>query len=280
MISRNSVAASRPTERPRINYAHPVARKLRNAIVFGANGPYDAVSRRALQLTTAFGSPILGPTPYGFGLRTPNGSAATIALAQDWSGACTVVYRCWINSVDANFGGLWSKNTTTTNQTLGVGRNSTSDDWYIGRNATAVTALTSSSIVSDSSTLVVHGVTNSDAGSAATIAMYRNGVLVQSAAANASAQLTGAGDLHLGTSRDLSATFDSDVWWYEFLRFDSVLSAAEMAYIGKDTRQLFARRRIWAPVSAGGGTGVPTLSAATVFNITSTTARPRVTVTF
>jgi hypothetical protein len=49
--------------------------------------------------------------------------------------------------------------------------------------------------------------------------------------------------------------------------------------IARNPWQLFAPRRIWVPVSAGVGVTVPTLSAATVTEITATSARPRVTTT-
>lgn len=43
--------------------------------------------------------------------------------------------------------------------------------------------------------------------------------------------------------------------------------------------QVYQDRSIWVPVSAGGGVTIPTLSAATVTEITATSARPRVTTT-
>ena len=57
------------------------------------------------------------------------------------------------------------------------------------------------------------------------------------------------------------------------------LSDAEAVELTRNPWQLFAPRtqRIWAPAVAS---GIPTLSAATLINITSTTATPRVTLTF
>jgi hypothetical protein len=67
-------------------------------------------------------------------------------------------------------------------------------------------------------------------------------------------------------------------WPYVAAGWSRKLTDNEIAEIAENPWQLFAPRRIFFPMSAP--TGIPVLSGATVFDITATTARPRVTVTF
>lgn len=60
--------------------------------------------------------------------------------------------------------------------------------------------------------------------------------------------------------------------------YSRCLTASEVKEMYDNPWQLFAPRRIWVPQA--NISGVPTLSAATLINITSTNATPRVTLTF
>jgi hypothetical protein len=68
-------------------------------------------------------------------------------------------------------------------------------------------------------------------------------------------------------------------WLGEQLVFSQDLTDAECCELQSNPFSVYEPRRIWIPTSAAAPSS-PILSGATVFDITATTARPRVTVTF
>lgn len=106
--------------------------------------------------------------------------------------------------------------------------------------------------------------------------MYLNGGFVYGSTYTV-AQATGSGSLILGAEPALSATYDSDVVWLNFLRFNRVLSENEIAAIGTNPQRLFREQavQIWVPDAAAPAS--PTLTAASAINIGTTSATARVT---
>ncbi len=107
---------------------------------------------------------------------------------------------------------------------------------------------------------------------------WLNGALISDTALS-TAVTSGAGYLKIASSRDTVATTGSHDHTLVWTRG---LSDAEASWLtrGDNSYAVFApvERQIWVPVSAA--SGIPVLSAATAIDITSTQARPRVTVTF
>lgn len=82
--------------------------------------------------------------------------------------------------------------------------------------------------------------------------------------------------LYLLGSPDNSSSAGEGYW---MALWNRALSADEMLHLADDPWCQFAPQQIWVP-RATVAAGVPTLSAPSAFNITATTATPRVTVTF
>src|SRR5574343_1708428 len=152
-----------PSIRAGIDWSHPAAASLKNALVFLGGSCFDAAQGKAVPVSAAMGTLSYVGTPFGLGLYTNNGSAANVGVNQDWSGPSTTLWQCYIYGVDSNFGGLWTKNTTGTTTQLSIGRNSTSDDWCVGKADSGTQTLTASSITGGSGTYRTFAFTNSGA---------------------------------------------------------------------------------------------------------------------
>ena len=79
-----------------------------------------------------------------------------------------------------------------------------------------------------------------------------------------------------GGSATLASSFDAA---YVLLLDGLALSAAQLSYIGRDGWKVFSPQRRSIPRPAVGG-GLPTLSAVTAINVTSSGFQPRVTATY
>ena len=238
----------------RVETRSSLARGLTRAWTFDSGVAWDAARGEVTPVTAAFGAPSFMPMPYQrtLGLYTPNGAAATLGINDDWYGASTVIWQCRIESVDNPWGGLWFKSRGGANYQMLMQRSSSNDRFYITRGSSAsdITARSLSSFLNRTTTFafVVGGPSSGDP-----MALYADGLLVQ-AFTPAEIQLSGTGSVMLSAEPGLTATYDSSVYWSSMFRFDRALSEAEIARIGTLPRERLIRsRRIWVPVSTGGG---------------------------
>lgn len=244
-----------PVVLPEAEWANPLTRGLKTALVFDNGYAFDAAKGEPRAFTNAIGTPTI-TSAKAMGRRalyTPNGSAANFALGEDWSGPSTLVWTSFIESVDSPWGGILSKLSTGTSTQYAAQRNIGNDYFQLSRNysASVVNARTLSSFLGAPITFAL---VNESAAAASRFALYANGILVQ-AFNPVEAQNGGSGALLLGCESSSNATYDSSVFWDSVFRFDRALSDGEVAAIGTNPRQLLVQeRRIWVPVSAGGGT--------------------------
>lgn len=239
---------------PKVAWNKPLTRGLRNALLFDG-GVFDAAQQRVFPITAAYGTPTWIATPEGMALSTPSSAAAIVAVSEDWSGPSTTIWRGRLNGMTSPWGAYWAKAGTGSATQISVGRYGTSDNFYLGRQAT-VQQLSSSSISGSSGGWVTLAVVVESQSTSGSVVLYRNGVVVQGVA-SAYVQTTGAGSLYLGCeSTAASSTYAADAHWNSFFRFDRILSAAEIAAIGSDPESvLLERRRIWVPVGSSSGSG-------------------------
>jgi hypothetical protein len=254
-----------------IDWGNTLTYALQNALNAGAGIGFDAVSRVLLPVTAQFGTISYGAHGSDRLLLTPNGSAAKIAINQDWSGPSTTILRCVIKDIDASWGGIFSKNTSNYDGQLGIGRSSNLNNFYIGRENTASCQLTQTSISSCVNRIVNLAITNTSSGPSSTVAMFVDGVKVDQATYNWISQQTGNGSLYLGCSRDLSASFDSDTGWSSLLRWNRVLTDDEINEVSNSLWQIFKKKSQVLYFTTAGG--LPTLSAISASNLTTTGAR-------
>jgi hypothetical protein len=255
-----------------INARNPLAAGIVNAFTF--NGVvYDEKRKQQWTPVAATGSLSYQGTAAGFGLYTNNGTIATLDLNEDWSGPSTLIIKCLIKGIDIPWGGLYFKYGSTTYQ-HSLQRNSSNNTLQFARNNSGAVVVTGSSISGMLNAPTTLAITNSSGSAGANWAVYRNGSLVYGFTYTV-AQATGAGNLVLAGEPSLSASFDSDVVWLSFIRYDREMSAREIAAIGNRPEQLFTPRRIMLPVATGSTN--PTLLAASAHTIGATYATPRVT---
>jgi len=220
----------------------------------GALPNFNAATGGATTLTQAGTASSRVVTPSGVGLNTPNNGWVVASPAASWDGAFTIHAALRVNSIDNPWGGLFAKLTSGITSQVSVGRNSSNDYLYFGVNDSTSLSCTNISI----SSIVGKVVTLSFVYDGATTGYaYLNGVLANSGAIGT--QNTGSGALVLGAARDQSTTYDSDVDWVLFDYSKGAKNGAEIfRSVGTTPWQLFApqTRRIWVPVSAGGGTTI------------------------
>lgn len=236
------IPGKKPTGPVVIDWSHPLARGLKNAFGFaGSHAGFgeDIASRKNTNISAAFGTLTPIGTHKGIALHTASNSAAKLAINEDWSGPFTCLFVGIISSLDNPYGALFSKNNSAsgTDSQVGIGRTAGSDDWYIG-NSNFVQTLTATSITADLGSLSVFALTISDSAVAPDVEFYKDGVLVDSATGPTEAQSTGAGSLYLGCARDVSTTYDADVKWLCFYRWNRVLSSSEVASISSNPYQI------------------------------------------
>ncbi len=111
---------------------------------------------------------------------------------------------------------------------------------------------------------------------AGVVELWQDGRLVASASGTGGAVSWNATLFRLG-ARAIGGSFTFDGRILLAAVIDSQRSAESPADISTNPWQLFEPRRVWIPQSAP--SSIPVLSAATVFDITATSARPRVTIT-
>lgn len=110
-----------------------------------------------------------------------------------------------------------------------------------------------------------------------TIRMYEDGVLVASTGQSGTVD-SGAFGLYLNKWFTGGAGFEHTQNFYMGAAWSRALAESEAKALSANPWQLFApQRRI---ITIAGAAGVPVLSAATAIDITATTARPQVTITF
>ncbi len=253
-----------PVVLPEAEWANPLTRGLKTALVFDNGYAFDAAKGGPRAFTNAIGTPTItsAKATGRSALYTPNGSAANFALGEDWSGPSTLVWTSFVESIDNPWGGVLAKLATGTSTQYAAQRNVGNDYFQLSRNysASVVNARTLSSFLGAPITFAL---VNESAAAASRFALYANGILVQ-AFNPVEAQNGGAGALLLGCENSSNATYDSSVFWDSVFRFDRALSDGEVAAIGTNPRQLLVQeRRIWVPVSAGGGSTSLTVNETT-----------------
>lgn len=236
----------------------------------GASIGYNHATGKQIAVTAGGTGFSQRATPYGLSLYTPNGGWADLAVDLDWSGPNTVSCLVILRGIDANYGGLYSKNSSGTSTQFGVGRDATSNNLYLSVSDAVARPVTASSISALIGVPSILTVTHS--GVAATYGyLYLNGVLVGQTSLVLGTQPTGKGSLGLGRERASNASFDSDVDWLGFARAPRVMEADEIQQYFSTPQSfwgLFTPQSIPVPVSAGGG-GASGTSATTNASDTS-----------
>lgn len=234
--------ATQPQQPLVVDWSHPSSAGLTNAYS-GANIGWNA-AKNQFEAVTGLGTGFAQRgTPYGRSLRTSSAGWASIATNADWLGPNTVIMLVYINSVAASFGGITAKITSGTTTQLSIGRDAGNDFMAFGvDNATTgqVSQVNLSALIGKPSVIsYTHsGVASTGATS------YLDGRLLGTTT-NLGTQPSGTGPLLLGMSRDQTASFAGDIDFLLFLRFNRVLSAAEIASLSSDAT------KPWQIFSAG-----------------------------
>ena len=241
---------SQPPPGTLINNRHPGARNATFAVL-GSSINFNS-AKGVFVPGTASGTVSTKYSSAGVGVYTPNGSWLNLTTNQDWSGANTLTMVCVIRGMDANYGGLFSKDSTGTSTQLGIGRDATSNNLYGSVSDATAIAFPGSSITAMTGVVTVLTFTHSGAASTP-MTMYRDGAQV-GVTPNLGTQPTGTGVLGLGRSRDSDTSFDSDVEWYAFIRQNYVMSAVEIANRDKNIWQIFSPlpKKMFSGFAAGG----------------------------
>lgn len=203
----------------------------------------------------------------GIALSCANNVHARIPVGQDWEANGTVVFVARINSVDNPWGGIFSKLKSGTSAQVSMGRSNNSAYLYLEHGSS--TDITSPNIAIPTGSVAVHAMSWTT-GNNAVSKYYLNGAYQASTTAISAGTPTGTGDLLLGSARDASATYDSDVDFFLFAKFAGVLSDSAIAELSKNPWQIFRKSpgRIYFFPSAGGGaitgSGTPAAQSATV----------------
>jgi len=247
------------TSQPRGAVGIDSAKTISAGTRFVINGasPYSNPVRRANHSLIGSGSGFsIGPSQKFLAIKTPNGGAARVDISEDWAGASTIDMLVYVRSVDASYGGIFSKNVSGTTSQLCLGRYDTSDTFYVG-NSNSVTQFSGTSISSVVGRWACISVTLSGSGSSPTGAIYIDGKLAESLTMAAVAQNTGSGYLVLGSERAENASFDSDTDWAFFSYTNRVRSAVEIAALHANVWQLYTPRSIYIPlnIASSGVTG-------------------------
>ena len=220
-------------------------------VTFAMNGAvpgYDSASKAAVTVSAGGSGYSIRTITGGTSLWTPNGGWARFAVGQDWSGgARSVIALCRVNGADNPWGGLFAKLSSGTSSQFGAGRRNFDDAVYGAVNDT--TQLIPASTISSLSGVSVLVLTHNGLSTSG-ISFYLNGTLVGTTAA-AGAPLSGTGNLILGASRDLSATFDSDVDWLAFIHVNKVPTSTEITTISSNVWAMWLDGT--APPAAGLG---------------------------
>jgi hypothetical protein len=217
------------------------------------------------------------PTPLGVGLYTDTNTVASLTLNEDWLAPFTVVVQLFNFSVDNPWGGLFTKLASTGIPQLGLQRENATDNWRAYTAQSGSMLLTSSSIAAGVGVPITYALTLNGSGISATLKYFRNGALIQSVVTT-QPQNSGIGNLLLSAESSASASYGSDTIWYNFYRFNRVLSVEEMFQLGNNpSAKLRMPRQILLP--NGVAIVKPTLTAAFANSITTSTVMPQVTFT-
>ena len=227
---------SQPQFATGINLANPITRGLTSAYS-GATLGYNAATGVVDPLTFGGSGVVQRAVPGGISLYTPHGGWAVFSQGADWSGPNTIVTLAIVRGAQNPYGAFLSKNTSGTTSQFGIGRDAGNDAIYGAvDNSTASQHANShiSTIINIPSVLAF-----SHSGAPSTPSSYfLNGAFV-GASNNLATQPSGTGSLYLGCDRTFVSTYDSDVDWLLFLRYNRVLSAAEIASISANPWQIF-----------------------------------------
>jgi len=140
------------------------------------------------------------------GLHCPDGSWRDLELGRDWSAASfTIFFICKINSIP-DWGGVFSKISTDTTSQLAFGQHGDSGDFYIGINNSS-SAFSTMSI--DTGEYHKYVLMWRDDNNQATL--YKDSFNNSGQVTHSSSMPSGTGVLRLGSARDASDTYDSDV---------------------------------------------------------------------
>lgn len=215
--------------------------------ITGALPDFNAATGKGVSLTAGGSGFSVRATTHGKSLYTPDGGWVNFDVGQDWAGPNTIVALCRVNTINNPWGGLFSKDTGTGFSTqFAIGRDNATDSLYgsvedstaISFGASTIPALADYSVIA----FTHSGVTSTG------VSYYRNGVLIGVTSA-LPAQPSGSGVLGLGRSRDVNASYDSDVDWIAFLRAPFVASAAQIKELSDNIWSIWKApsRKLWAP---------------------------------
>lgn len=239
---------SQPQYPARLDKNHWFGSRATFAIT-GAAPDFNAATGRREAITGGGSGFSIRTTIHGKSLYTPDGGWVNFDVGQDWAGPNTIIALCRVSAIDSPWGGLFSKEATSTSTQFAIGRNDSSDSLYGSvANATAL-SFGAGTILSLEDFCVIAFTHSGAAGT--TMSYYRNGVLTGATTA-LDAQPSGADVLGLGRSRDALATYDSDVDWIAFLRAPFVASAEQIRELSSNIWSIWKapKRRIWT-VSSG-----------------------------
>ena len=261
LISLHSPVSLQPTQRPRVNDAHPLARDLVFAAVPVPGGYWDAspYANHALQRTGNANAAlnVAGGSGYAFTTSdhfTTLGTSSTPVL----STANGFSMALWVNfstGTPTSYGAVFGRNGTT-------GATHAGGDWNVShRDSERHLVLTRSGAELAASTTAVSGglwyLWHLSVSAAGAFQWWLSGPGAEDTITRGSGTgcpiRTGAGVLHINAALTGSARSNSQVGRVYLWNRESTIADARLLY--RDEWGLFApqERRIWVPVSAGGG---------------------------
>jgi hypothetical protein len=214
----------------------------------------DLAANKALAATFTSGAGFTVGS-HGRQLSSPDGEYVEFATGKNYnSGSYTISFLARINSMDANYGGLFSKNSSGTTSQISIGRNATGNNFYWGHSNSPTVVLSSSSISSLLGKYVrFHFVYDSVIAGADSF-YYENGIIVDTGT-QVIAPTSGTGDWILGGERNKNPSFDSDVDFVDFQVFPYAMSEQEVFRHSKDPYglHLITSQNVYTPTAAVGG---------------------------
>lgn len=220
-----------------IDWSNPITRGL-TASYCGASGGYNAATGKSDAVSVGGTGYTKSTVAFGNSVKTSAASGwASIAVNQDWSGPNTILLLSVFNTITSAWGGIFSKISSGTETQIGAGRNNTGNTIYIGVSAAIANPVAGSSISQDIGKQSVNVFTHTGVASTGGL-LYHNGVLVGSTT-NLGIQASGTGPLILGNDRSATSPLASGIDFGLVLRFNRVLSPAEIAPLSANPWQIF-----------------------------------------
>ena len=277
---------SQPQELPEIEWSDPLAQGLIYHVNF-AVGSRDLVGPPGVITDTGTIGQGTGSGRYG-SARGIRGSASGRTLTNPsnrlliTSGGVTHAGLIRLDSLDSPYGTVFAVSGNSNFTAFSLQRNNATTGLYLYRSSGAGTPIPagSATAIADGKTHLYVAVSE-DIASGAVGAVFIDGVkyAATNTASTGSRPTSGANARFLieGTG---SASFGADGDYFQHWSWDRALSDAEALAFTENPQRLYRARRIYIPGAVVGGGLTPILSAATWASLTSTTVRPRVTVTF